>query len=74
MTSYQAQLRHCVEQEVPGRLPAVRRGGREIRFGGHGNVWQDHMEKAAKEADELGRNRLAELLPKRCRLPGSGSK
>lgn len=31
MTSYQAQLRHCVEQEVPGRLPAVVRGGRESR-------------------------------------------
>lgn len=29
---------------------------------GHGKKWQDRMEKAAKKADSLGRNRLAQIL------------
>src|SRR5580700_6595928 len=29
---------------------------------GHGKVWQDRIENAAKTADDLGRHRLAELL------------
>src|SRR5207244_858046 len=28
----------------------------------HGKKWQDRMEKAARRADELGRDRLAKLL------------
>jgi hypothetical protein len=32
--------------------------------GSHGKVWQRRMEKAAKRADELGRNVLAKLLRK----------
>lgn len=33
-----------------------------VAAGGHGKVWQDRMEKAAKKADEVGRKRLAEML------------
>jgi len=33
-----------------------------VAEGGHGKKWQDRMEKAAKRADELGRDRLAKLL------------
>lgn len=33
-----------------------------VAHGGHGKVWMKRMEKAAKRADELGRQRLAQLL------------
>lgn len=33
-----------------------------VADGGHGNKWQDRMERAARRADDLGRDRLARLL------------
>ena len=33
-----------------------------VAGGGHGTKWQDRMERAARRADELGRNRLAKML------------